>query len=68
MEPRRVRATEMLVSRRGGRRSSRRGIVAPSKRDGAGSTGMGVANHGERSVFGSMLGLGRTTSRADRAA
>jgi hypothetical protein len=34
--------------------------VAPSQRDGAGSSRVGIAGHGERSVFRSMLGLGRT--------
>jgi hypothetical protein len=28
---------------------------------------MGVAHHGHRSIFGSMLGLGRTTGRTDSA-
>ena len=58
MEPRRVRATEMLVPRRVKRRQGGRGGLAPRKCDGAGSTGMGVADHGQRSIFGSMLGLG----------
>jgi hypothetical protein len=35
--------------------------VAPSKRDGSGSSHLGVAHHGERSLLGSMLGLGRTS-------
>jgi hypothetical protein len=35
--------------------------MATSKCDGAGSNGMGVAHHGERSVLGSMLVLGRTS-------
>ena len=34
------------------------GVLAPSKRDGAGSRCMGLAYQGERSVLGSMLGLG----------
>jgi hypothetical protein len=34
--------------------------VASSKRDRAGSSRVGVAHHGERPIFGSMLGLGRT--------
>jgi hypothetical protein len=38
--------------------------VAPGKRYGAGSSRMGVAHHGERSVFGSMLVLGRTSGIA----
>jgi hypothetical protein len=61
LEPWRVRATEMLVSRRIGRRQDSRGVVAPSKHDGAGSSGMGIADNGEGSVFRSMLGLGRTS-------
>jgi hypothetical protein len=35
--------------------------MAPSKCDGAARNHMGVAHHGERSVLGSMLGLGRTS-------
>ena len=35
--------------------------MAPRKRDGAGSSRMGIAHHGERSVFRPMLGLGRTS-------
>jgi hypothetical protein len=34
--------------------------VAPRKRDGVGSSRMGIAHHGEESIFGSVLGLGRT--------
>jgi len=45
-------------SRRVKRRQGGRGGLAPRKCDGAGSTGMGVADHGQRSIFGSMLGLG----------
>ena len=37
--------------------------MAPSKRDGTGSSRLGVAHHGQGSVFGSMLGLGRTAAR-----
>jgi DNA polymerase-3 subunit epsilon len=64
--------TEMLVSRHGRRRKGGRGVVAPRKRDRVGSSCMGVAHHGERSVFGSMLGLGsasgyRNESVADHA-
>jgi hypothetical protein len=36
--------------------------VAPSKRDGAGSSRMGIAHHGERSIFRSVLGLGEPLS------
>jgi hypothetical protein len=35
--------------------------VASSKRVRAGSSRMGVAHHGQRPIFGSMLGLGRTS-------
>jgi hypothetical protein len=51
LEPWRIRATEMLVSRRIGRRQDSRGVVASSKHDGAGSSGMGIADNGEGSVF-----------------
>src|SRR6202035_709428 len=47
LEPRRVRVTKVLVSRRGRRRKAGRGVVAASKCDGAGSRRMGVAHHGE---------------------
>src|ERR1700730_5634807 len=50
----------MLVSRCVGRRQRGGGRVAPSKRDGAASSRMGVAHYNERSVFRSILGLGRT--------
>jgi hypothetical protein len=36
--------------------------VAPTKGDGAGSSGMGAADHGQRSVLRSMLVLGRTSA------
>jgi hypothetical protein len=61
LEPRRVWASEMLVSRHGGRREGGRGVMAPGKCDWAGSCRMGVAHYGEGSVFRSMLGLGRTS-------
>ena len=61
MEPRRVRATEMLVPRRVKRRQGGRGGLAPRKCDGVGSSGMGVAYYVERSILGSLLGLGRTS-------
>ena len=61
LEPRRVWATEMLVSRYGGRREGGRGVVAPSKCYGTGSSCMGVAHHRQRSVLRSVLGLGRTS-------
>jgi hypothetical protein len=38
-----------------------RGVVAASKCDGTGSTSVGVAHHSKKSVFGSMLELGRTS-------
>jgi hypothetical protein len=53
VEPRRVRATEMLVSRCVGCGQSGRDVVAPSRCDGAESSSMAVADHGERSVLGS---------------
>jgi hypothetical protein len=58
----------MLVLRCAGLREISRGVLAPGKRDGAGSSRVGVAHHGQRSVFRSMLGLGRTrTDTNDRA-
>jgi hypothetical protein len=41
--------------------------VAPRKRDGAGSTSVGIAHNGEGSVLGSMLVLGRTLDVALKA-
>jgi hypothetical protein len=38
--------------------------MAPSKCDGVKSTNMGIADNSERSVFRSMLGLGRTGDRS----
>jgi hypothetical protein len=60
LEPRRVRATEMVVSRCVGRRQTDRGVVAPNERDGVSSSRMDVAHYRHRPIFGSMLGLGRT--------
>ena len=34
--------------------------MAPGKRDGSGSSRMGIADDGQRPVLRSMLGLGRT--------
>jgi hypothetical protein len=34
--------------------------VAPSKCDGVGSSHMGVAHYGQRSILESVLGMGRT--------
>jgi hypothetical protein len=59
VEPRRVWTTEVLVPRCVGRREGRGGGLAPRKCDGAGSSGMDVADHGEGPVLGSILGLGR---------
>src|SRR6202035_4877189 len=42
-------------------------VLAPSKRDGAGSSRMSVAHHGEGSVFRSMLGLGEPLGIAMKA-
>jgi hypothetical protein len=43
----------------------RRGVVAPTKRDGTGSSRMGVADHGEGPVLGSMLAVGGTSGCRD---
>ena len=42
--------------------------MAPTKCDGAGSSRMGVAGHGQRAVLGSVLGLGRTSGIAPERA
>src|SRR5215831_4368664 len=57
----------MLVSRCLECGKSGRGVVAPTKRDGVGSSRVGVADHGERSVLRSMLGLGTTSNRFPRS-
>jgi hypothetical protein len=41
--------------------------VASGKRDRAGSSRLGVTHHGQRPIFGSMLGLGRTAARTGGA-
>jgi hypothetical protein len=61
LESRRVRATEMLVSRRVGRRQSGRGGLAQRECDGLGSRRMGITHHSQRPIFRSLLGVGRTS-------
>jgi hypothetical protein len=63
LEPRRVWATDPgIVTCR--TRIRRRRLLGSEKRDGARSSCMGVAHHGEGAVLGSMLGLGRTIGRS----
>jgi hypothetical protein len=56
----------MLVSRCVGREQGGGGVLAQRIRHGAGSSSVGVAHHGEKSVFRSILELGRTFGFRDR--